>query len=252
MTLRRAQHSAVRLLTFDRPGAKNAIDAALAAQLFEALTDADRDEAVSVVVLASSSPDVFLAGGDLKELAALPSDVSGADRVLAVGVQLAIIERCRVPVIAAVAGRVLGGGCELLMMCDVVVMERHASLRFVHARMGLVPAWGGSSRLLERVGHSAASDLLLSSRAVDGEEAGRLGLAQRVVEDGAAQREALALAAEMAGAGRGALVRVKRALSASRLAQRGDAIDAESKVFRQAWGSAEQQRAFAALAKQKP
>jgi enoyl-CoA hydratase len=251
VTLKQQQLGAVRLLTVDRPEAKNAISAALAARLSEAIAESDRDEKVSVVVLASSSPDVFLAGGDLKELSGLPMDAGGADQVLAVGVQLGIIEHCRVPVVAAVAGRVLGGGCELLMMCDLVVMERSARLRFVHARMGLVPAWGGTSRLIERVGLATASDLLLTSRELDGSAAERLGLAQRVVADGSAGEAALALATQMADAGREALVRMKSALSAARRARRGDGFDAERKVFRDAWGSPAHRRAFAAFAERK-
>jgi enoyl-CoA hydratase/carnithine racemase len=247
----REQRGPVSLLTVDRPEAKNAISGDLAARLHDAFVEADSDEAVSVVVLASSSPDVLFAGGDLAELSRLPMDAGGADRVMAVGERLAVVERCRVPVVAAVAGKVLGGGCELLLMCDVVVMERSARLCFVHARMGLVPAWGGATRLAERIGEGAAADLLLTGREIDGGEAERLGLAQRVVADGSALEAALSLAEHMAAVGRAPLMHMKSTLLATRLARRGDAFAAERNVFRRAWGSVEHQRAFAAFRERK-
>src|SRR5690606_1187348 len=111
VVLRSERVGSALLVTVDRPRAKNAINRALAAGLCRALRDAEGDSAVCTVVLASSRSEVFLAGGDLKEFRNRGMDAAGAEQVTSLGIELAAIERCAVPVIAAVAGRVLGGGC---------------------------------------------------------------------------------------------------------------------------------------------
>src|SRR5690606_21877635 len=111
--------------------------------------------------------------------------------------------------------------------------------------MGLVPAWGGSTRLVERVGAARAADILLTARAVPAEEALATGLATRGVAAGAALEEAEALAGSLASAPREALVAIKRSVLAPRLASRGDAIEREQEIFESAWGSAAHQAAMA-------
>ena len=125
--LKEAMAKGVLTLTISRPEARNAIDQALATALQDALTRASEDSSLRVVVLRSEGP-VFLAGGDLKELRRHGQSSDGPERVLNLGSQLAAIERCSLPVIAAVHGDVFGGGCELLMMCDQILMEEHAQL----------------------------------------------------------------------------------------------------------------------------
>ncbi len=234
----------VLLLTLNRPHAKNAIDEPLARALEAALSDASTNPSLKVVVLAARG-DVFLSGGDLKALSQLPPDARGAQAVLALGLRLACIERCPLPVVAAVSGPVFGGGCELLVMTDLVVMDETATLAFVHKKMGLAPAWGGATRLAERVGSARANELLLTARPIGAAEALAIGLAQRVAPAGAALAEALTLARELAGSPREALVTVKRSLLATRDARRGDALTAEQKVFRDAWGKAPHLEAMA-------
>ncbi|MBW2453633.1 MAG: enoyl-CoA hydratase/isomerase family protein [Deltaproteobacteria bacterium] len=248
MVLKREQRGPARLLTFDRPAARNAISRELAERLRDEIRAVDEDEQVHAVVLASSCPDVFASGGDLKELRQLAMDAGGASQVLALGVELGALETCAVPVIAAVGGAVFGGGCELLMMCDQLVMERQASLRFVHARMGLTPAWGGTTRLIERVGSARAADILLSARTIEAAEALTMGLACEVVEPGQALEAALALAERLSQLPRDALCAIKRSVLASKQARRAEAFEAERKVFRSAWGSPAHRAAFAALA----
>src|SRR5690606_34164058 len=134
----------------------------------------------------------------------------GAEAVLALGEVAQAIEDCPVPVIAAVQGPALGGGAELFVACDVAVMQKEARVAFVHVRMGLVPAWGGTTRLVERVGAARAAELLMSARPLGAEEALACGLAARVADS--ARDEALRLAEAMAQHGREALVRMKRAI----------------------------------------
>lgn len=245
--LRSEQRGATRLLTVDRPSAKNAINRALAERLVAALEDAAGDETVRSIVLASSDPSVFLSGGDIGELSRLAYDDRGAQGVIDLGVAVGAIEACPLPVVAAVEGAVFGGGCELLVMCDLVVMAEAARLRFVHARMGLVPAWGGATRLIERIGAARAADLLLTARAVEAEEAGRIGIASRVVPTGQAVEQALALAEQLATVPRTSLTAIKRSLVAAKTARRGEAFERERDVFRQAWGSDAHRAAFEAF-----
>ena len=238
---------AARVLTVDRPSSRNAINRAVAQRLVDELERVADDQAVHAVVVASSDPAVFLSGGDIGELSRLPYDRAGADGVIDLGVAVSAIEACPVPVIAAFEGKVFGGGCELLVMCDLVVMASGASLRFVHARMGLVPAWGGTTRLIERVGAARAADLLLTARSVAAPEAATLGIATRLVDVGRALGDALALAEELAGVPRSSLIAIKRSIVAAKMARRGRALEDERDVFRQAWGSDAHRAAFEAF-----
>lgn len=239
------------MLVVDRPRSKNAINRVLAERLVAELERAAGDDAVHSVVLASSDPAVFLSGGDISELSQLTYDQGGADGVIELGIAVGAIEACPIPVVAAVEGKVFGGGCELLVMCDLVVMASGSSLRFVHARMGLVPAWGGATRLIERVGAARAADLLLTAREVDASEAARIGIASRLVQAGQARSAAFALAEELARIPRASLMAIKRSLVAAKTARRGDAFERERDVFRQAWGSDAHRSAFDAFLNRK-
>jgi enoyl-CoA hydratase/carnithine racemase len=243
--LERTRDDALLVLTIDRPAARNALSRELVARLVDALDEASNDETVGGVVLASSHPSVFIAGGDLTELAALPMTPQGAERVLELGALTRAIEACAVPVLAAVSGAALGGGAEVTVACDLVVMSPASYIRFVHARMGLVPAWGGATRLEERVGALRANELLLSARPVAAPEAYGLGLCNRIAED--ARGGALSLARELAASTRGATAALKRSATAARSARRGGAIAAEQEAFRCAWGSPAHRMAFEAI-----
>ena len=106
------------------------------------------------------------------------------DAVVDLGEELAACERADVPVIAAVQGDVYGGGCEFLLLCDLVIVESHAEIAFRHAKMGLSPAWGGLTRLVERVGPIEAARLLFTAEKIDAAEARRIGMVNEVVPEG--------------------------------------------------------------------
>jgi enoyl-CoA hydratase len=238
------------VLSIDRPEARNALSRELVERLTNAIDGASCDDSASAVVLAAVAHGqgrerVFVAGGDLHELAQLPMDAAGADRVLELGQLARAIEACAVPVIAAVSGAALGGGAELVIACDLVVMDANATIRFLHAKMGLTPAWGGTTRLTERVGTARASELLMTARAIGADEALRLGLCNRVTAS--ADAEAMRLAGELATIPRATLALLKRSLAGSRDARRSDAFLAEQKVFRSAWGSDAHRAALAAF-----
>ncbi len=232
------------VLTIDRPESKNAIDVALARSLGEAVRLASRDPSVRGVVLTGAGEDTFVSGGDLKEFGRLVAADRGDEAVLGMIEELSALERCDVPVIAAVQGNVFGGGCELLLLCDLVIVERHASLAFRHAKMGLVPAWGGVTRLLERVGSIEAARLLLTAERVGAEEALRIGLVSEVVERGAARARAIAQVNRIADNPRTTVAALKRSLREARQARRGDAFARETAIFAEMWGAPDHQRAM--------
>lgn len=236
---------AALVLTLSRVAKRNAIGREQAEELASLLEDLEED--VRGVVLASGHADVFVAGGDLDEIASLLELGSdGADAIASVGGVLATLEAAPVPVVAAVAGEVLGGGCELLLLCDAVFAEERAGLSFRHARMGLSPAWGGAPRLLQRVGPLAARDLLFTGRRVSARECVALGLVTEVPVD--ARARALAFVESVATHDRAVIAAQKRlVLELERAARGGDAAaDLEQRTLRQLFAVGENARVLAA------
>lgn len=239
------------VLTIDRPECRNAIDIALARRLGDAIRLAAADPGVRGIVIAATGDEVFVAGGDIRELRALARDGTRGHEVLAMGEDLAMFERSDVPVIAAVQGDVFGGGCEMLLLCDFVVLEQHASLAFRHARMGLVPAWGGMTRLIERVGPLAANRLLLTAEKIDAAEALRIGLVSEIVPTGTARARAIAEVNRLAAIPRPAVTAMKRALVRVRESLRGAAFEIEREAFSEQWNGPEHQQAMDAFLSRK-
>lgn len=247
MSLRIERSDATVVLTIDRPGTRNAIDAALAKRLAEAATEAAADSSARAIVLTATGTEAFVSGGDLNEIAGHVRDGGGPGPVLDMYAPLLVLEAGELPVIAAVGGDVYGGGCELILLCDMVVMENHTKLAFRHARMGLSPAWGGMTRLLERVGPQEASRLLFTAEEIEAAEAQRIGLVGEVVPTGRALTRALERAAMIAKNARTVVAAQKRALIAVRQARRNGSIDLERAVFAELWGGPAHQGAIDAF-----
>jgi enoyl-CoA hydratase len=184
----------VTTVLLSRPGRRNAVDRATAAALCDAFRafDADADAAVAVLHGEGGS---FCAGADLKALAEGKGNRVAADGDGPMGPTRLLLSK---PVIAAVAGHAVAGGLELALWCDLRVVERSAVLGVFCRRWGVPLVDGGTVRLPRLVGLGRALDLILTGRPVDAEEALRIGLADRVVEDGTSRAAAEALAAEIA------------------------------------------------------
>jgi enoyl-CoA hydratase len=183
----------VSVWTIDRPSARNAIDDRIVGELETMIAAAERDSTLRAVVLTGGGDVAFLAGADLKLLRRASPDllVSINARVLSV---LARVETLPVPVIAAVNGMVLGGGCEIALACDLRIAEEHASVTFKHALLGVTPGWGGLPRLCRVVGPGTAAKLLLTALPMTAREAREVGFFDEVVAKGTAKRRALELA----------------------------------------------------------
>ncbi|MFO0619597.1 MAG: enoyl-CoA hydratase/isomerase family protein [Polyangiaceae bacterium] len=230
---------AAAVLTLARPEKKNALSSEMVAALVDAAHRADADARVRALVLAADG-DVFAAGGDLDEIAAALASPAGANEIISVGARLRALEELDVPVLMALSGDVYGGGCELTLLADVVVLEEHARLSFRHARMGLAPAWGGTARLLERVGPTVAARMLFTSERIDARTAERTGLVTEVVASGKSAERCVAIAREIAKASRSTITAQKRGLSLARAAMRSarEAAEAEAQVFQGLFGGA--------------
>lgn len=239
------------VLTLDRPETQNAIDLAAAKAIAEAVALAGRDPRVRGVVITGAGDRTFMSGGDLNMVADLVKNEQTGDAVLDLGVELAACERAAVPVIAAVQGDVYGGGCEFILLCDLVIMESHAGLGFRHAKMGLSPAWGGLTRLVERVGPLEAARLLFTAERIDAAEALRLGMVNEVVPKGAARARAISMVSRIADNPRTTVAALKRALFEVREARRGRALDTEREVFSERWGGADHRDAMNAFLSRK-
>jgi enoyl-CoA hydratase len=239
------------VLTFDRPSTHNAIDATLARAFVDALRLAGQDPSVRGIVVTGAGDRTFTAGGDLNMLVALSREEGRSRDVLDMGEELAACERVDVPVIAAVQGDAYGGGCELLLLCDLVIVEGHAQLAFRHAKMGLSPAWGGLTRLVERVGPIEAARLLYTAEKIDAAEALRIGLCNEVVPKGSARARAIARVSRIADNPRTTVAALKRALREVREARRGAAADRERLAFNERWGAADHRDAMSAYVAKK-
>lgn len=239
------------VLTLDRPATHNAIDHGTARAMAEAIGLASRDPHVRGIVVTGAGDRTFMAGGDLNMIAGLVQSEQSGDAVVDLGRELAACERAPVPVVAAVQGDVFGGGCEFLLLCDLVIMESHAGLAFRHAKMGLSPAWGGLTRLVERVGPLEAARLLFTAEKIDAAEALRVGLVNEVVPKGASRGRALSLVARIADNPRTTVAALKRALFDVREARRGAAVEREQEVFSERWGGADHRDAMDAYLKRK-
>jgi enoyl-CoA hydratase len=184
----------VALITLNRPQALNALNATLMRELVGAATELDADPDIAVIVLTGSER-AFAAGADIKEMAAndyataLTTDwFSDWDRIADI----------RKPVIAAVAGYALGGGCELAMLCDLIIAADTAKFGQPEINLGVIPGIGGSQRLTRAIGKAKAMDLILTGRTMDADEAERSGLVARVVPAATMLDEALAVAQNIA------------------------------------------------------
>lgn len=185
----------VALVRLNRPEALNALNAQLIGELAAALTAADADPAVRCIVLTGSEK-AFAAGADIKEMA----DKSYVDVLMGdlFGGEIDQISRVRKPIIAAVSGYALGGGCELAMMCDFIIASETAKFGQPEINLGVIAGIGGTQRLTRFVGKSKAMDMNLTGRFMDAAEAERSGLVSRVVPADKLMDEAMGAARKIA------------------------------------------------------
>jgi enoyl-CoA hydratase/carnithine racemase len=236
---------AIAEITLDRPEAMNALSTALAARLAEVCGDLAADREVRAIVLAAAGR-AFCVGADLKERAAMSDADLLAQRPVfrsAYGAVLALPQ----PVIAAVHGYALGGGCELALSCDLIVADETAEFGLPEVTVGLVPGGGGTQLALRRLGPGRAADLVLTGRRIGAAEAERLGLADRRVPAGAAAEHARELARRIGSASPVAVMNAKRALRLGAGLPLAAGLEIEDAAWRAAAFSGDRKEGIAAF-----
>ncbi len=188
---------AVAVLTVNRPRVLNALNTQTLDELRRAILELKRDEAVRAVVLTGAGEKSFVAGADINELA-VQTPTSGREHAVRGQHVLDLIEHMGKPVIAAINGYALGGGCELAMACTIRIAADTAKLGQPEINLGIIPGYAGTQRLARIVGRGRALELLLTGDPISAQEAHRLGLVNRVVPAASLMREAKALAATLA------------------------------------------------------
>jgi enoyl-CoA hydratase len=173
----------IATLTINRPDKLNALNDAVIEELREAVAVIESDDRIRGVIVTGAGPKAFVAGADIGELAT-QGPLSGKDRSLAGQAVFRRLERCGKPVIAAVNGFALGGGCELAMACHVRLASENAKFGQPEVKLGIGPGYGGTVRLPRLVGKGRALELLLTGDMIDAHEAYRIGLVNRVVPAG--------------------------------------------------------------------
>jgi enoyl-CoA hydratase/carnithine racemase len=238
------------LIRLNRPQALNALNGQLMDELTAALDEAEADDAIRVIVLTGSDR-AFAAGADIKEMASKDYvQVYKEDFITRNWERTA---RCRKPVIAAVAGYALGGGCELAMMCDIVIAAENAKFGQPEITLGVAPGAGGTQRMTRAIGKAKAMDMILTGRMMDAHEAERSGLVSRVVPLASLLDEALAIARKLAELSPISLMLTKEMVNAAFETTLAEGVKLERRLFHSMFAFQDQKEGMAAFVeKRKP
>jgi len=222
---------AVATVRLNRPAVLNALNLQMLDELSGAFAELDADEDVRVVILTGTGPKAFAAGADISELNALPSARAGEAQARKGQALTRALERMHVPVIAAVNGFALGGGCELAMACDIRIAGENARFGQPEVNLGILPGYGGTQRTARLVGEGMAMYLCLTGELIDAAEALRIGLVQRVVPFDELQAEAQRIAGLIASKAPLAVGAAKRAVAAAGSLSLDDGLALEAQLF---------------------
>ena len=239
----------VGTITLNRPQALNALNSTLISELNAALDAFEADGGIGAIVITGSEK-AFAAGADIKEMQAKTfQEVYGEDFISS----WERITRCRKPVIAAVAGFALGGGCELAMMCDFIIAADTAKFGQPEITLGIMPGAGGTQRLTRFVGKSKAMEMCLTGRMMDAAEAERAGLVSRVVPAADLLAEAEKAAAKIASMSLPAVMMTKETVNRAYETTLAEGIRFERRLFHAMFATEDQKEGMAAFAeKRKP
>jgi enoyl-CoA hydratase len=238
------RHEKVALIRLNRPQALNALNDGLMSDLGHALLAFDADEGVSCMVITGSEK-AFAAGADITAMANLSyMDVYKSGFITR---NWETIRSIRKPVIAAVAGYALGGGCELAMMCDFIIAADNAKFGQPEVKLGILPGAGGTQRLPRAVSKAKAMDLCLTARMMDADEAERAGLVSRVVPAEKLLEEALAAGAVIAGMSQPVVMMIKDAVNRAYETSLSEGVHYERGLFHSAFATEDQKEGMKAF-----
>lgn len=239
----------VALVTLDRREALNALDFALLAELAATLHALDEDPACRCAVITGEGTRAFAAGADIRELGVQSTATLDAGSGFA---PWDTFREIGIPLVAAVRGFALGGGCELAMLCDVVIAGDDAVFGQPEIKLGVMPGAGGTQRLPRRIGRARAMDLVLTGRSIDAHAAESMGLVSRVVPAADTLREALAVAAVIAAGPPVAMRAAKRAVAASEELPLTEGLALERRLFFGLFDTEDQKEGMTAYVERRP
>ncbi|KAG8747845.1 hypothetical protein FRC10_011291 [Ceratobasidium sp. 414] len=235
-------HPNVTLLTLNRPRALNALSTPLFEEFNEVLDVIEKDEEVGALVITGSEK-AFAAGADIKEMKAKQFTDVYKNNFLGDWTKITTFRK---PTIAAVSGFALGGGCELAMMCDIILASPTAQFGQPEIKLGVIPGAGGTQRLTHAIGKSRAMELVLTGRIIDAQEAEKWGLVSRVVE-GDVVKEAIEMASTIAGMGRVAVQAGKESVNAAYELSLRDGLHFERRLFQSLFATHDQKEGMSAF-----
>ncbi len=238
----------VGIITFNRPKALNALNGQVMTEVTTAAAEFDDNPGIGAIIITGNEK-AFAAGADIKEMAELSfAEVYGSDYFSAWGKLAAV----RTPTIAAVAGYALGGGCEVAMMCDLLIAADTAKFGQPEIKLGVLPGMGGSQRLTRAIGKAKAMDLILTGRTIGAEEADRAGLVSRVVPAADLLTEAKAVATTISQMSRSAARMAKEAVNRSFESTLAEGLLYERRLFHSAFATDDQTEGMAAFTQKRP
>ncbi len=238
----------VGIVRLNRPQVLNALNKALVAELNEAVAGFDADPNIGCI-LVTGSEKAFAAGADIKEMA----DKEYIDAYLSnFGANEDGIARARKPVVAAVAGFALGGGCEFAMQADIIIAADNAKFGQPEIKLGVIPGYGGTQRLTHAVGKAKAMDMILTGRIMDAAEAERSGLVARVVPLASLMDEAMKVAETIAGMGLPSVLSAKEAVNRAFETSLAEGVLFERRVFHALFATKDQKEGMAAFVAKRP
>jgi len=238
----------VGIIRLNRPNALNALSSALMAELRQAIVAFDADPAIGCMVLTGSDK-AFAAGADIKEMAGKSfNDVLLGD----FAADWDAAARARKPIIAAVAGFALGGGCEVAMQCDLIIAADNAKFGQPEIKLGVIPGIGGTQRLTRAIGKAKAMDLVLTGRMMDAAEAERAGLVARVVPLAQLMDEAVKAAETIASMGLPSVLLAKEAVNRAFETTLAEGLQFERRVFHALFATQDQKEGMAAFVEKRP
>jgi len=238
------RRGAVGIVTLNRPQALNALNSALIAELGAALDDFEAEPAIGAIVLTGGDK-AFAAGADVREMADKTYPETYLEDFITQGWER--VAQCRKPLVAAVAGFALGGGCEIAMMCDIVVAADTARFGQPEIRLGTMPGAGGTQRLPRFVGKAKAMDLCLTGRMMDAAEAERAGLVSRIVPAAELVAEATKIAAQISEMSRPIAMMVKEAVNRAYETTLAEGVRFERRVFHATFATEDRREGMAAF-----
>jgi len=236
----------VVLVTLNRPKALNALSTPLVLELTKALKEADADEEVGAMVITGSEK-AFAAGADIREMQNKEYSDVYKNNFLA---NWSEISKVRKPIIAAVSGFALGGGCELALSCDIILASHTAKFGQPEINLGVIPGGGGSQRLTQAVGKSRSMEMILTGRMVNAQEAADWGLVSRVVGEGVeggVVGEAVKMAEEIAGKGQVAVIAAKEVVNAAYELNLAEGLRFERRIFHGMFATKDQKEGMTAF-----